>query len=118
MSVKSPLRRLLDDEDLVNESARIAWDHPRRARALRELLGDAVCRQLGIVPIPDDFKLSVVIPVYNERQWIHEVVRRVEQQPLPKEIILVDDCSTDGTREMLAEFAERGHKVIYQDKNC
>ena len=95
MSVKSPHRRAASDEELENDLARVSWDHPRRALALRELLGDAVCRQLGIVPIPDDFKLSVVIPVFNERQWIHEVVHRVEQAPLPKEIILIDDCSTE-----------------------
>ncbi|MEI7686307.1 MAG: glycosyltransferase family 2 protein [Planctomycetota bacterium] len=86
-------------------------------RLLQTLLGDGACRQLGIVPVPEGFKLSVVIPVYNERQWIHEVVRRVEATPFPKEIILIDDCSTDGTRDMLAEFAERGHKVVYQEVN-
>lgn len=95
----------------------ISRDPDQRLRVLHALLGEGVCRQMGIVPIPDGFKLSVVIPVYNERQWIREVVRRVEETPIPKEIVLVDDCSTDGTREMLAEFAERGHKVVYQETN-
>jgi glycosyltransferase involved in cell wall biosynthesis len=46
-------------------------------------------------------KLSVVIPVYNEKDTILEVLERVRSADLPKEIIIVDDCSTDGTREIL-----------------
>jgi glycosyltransferase involved in cell wall biosynthesis len=49
-------------------------------------------------------KLSVVIPVYNERAFIEEVVMRVQAVPLSKEIIVVDDGSTDGTRELLQEW--------------
>ena len=41
--------------------------------------------------------ISVIIPVYNERDTILEVVQRVQKQPFDKEIIIVDDCSTDGT---------------------
>lgn len=65
----------------------------------------------------DHFKLSVVIPVYNEKQWLRELVARVEASPIPKEIILVDDGSTDGTRDILAEMARRGHRVFYQPAN-
>ena len=61
--------------------------------------------------------ISVVIPVYNERDWLSELIRRVESVPLPKEIILVDDCSTDGTRDILKELESEGHKVVYQPKN-
>jgi len=52
-------------------------------------------------------KLSVVIPVYNEQQTIGEILRRILAVPLPglvKEVILVDDCSTDGTRELLGDI--------------
>lgn len=49
-------------------------------------------------------KLSVVIPVYNERQYIEEILRRVQLVDIDKEIIIVDDCSTDGTREFLEEL--------------
>ncbi len=48
-------------------------------------------------------KLSVVIPVYNEKATILEILRRVRAVDLPKEIIVVDDCSTDGTREVLRD---------------
>jgi hypothetical protein len=52
-------------------------------------------------PLPVDFKLSVVIPVYNEEATLRTILARVSSIPIPKEIILVDDCSTDGTREIL-----------------
>jgi glycosyltransferase involved in cell wall biosynthesis len=75
-----------------------------RARALRRLLGEGACRQLGIYPLPVGFKLSVVIPVFNEREWVAELLKRVRAVPIPKEIIVVDDGSTDGTVEILIEL--------------
>src|SRR6187455_2212508 len=74
-----------------------------RLAVLHALLGEGPCRQIGFYQIPPDFKLSVVIPVYNEERWIREVVRRVRAVPIPKEVILVDDCSKDGTRKILDE---------------
>jgi len=50
-------------------------------------------------------KLSVVIPVYNEADTIAKIVEAVHSVPLEKEIIVVDDCSTDGTGARLAEIA-------------
>lgn len=49
--------------------------------------------------------LSVVIPVYNERATIEEILWRVQALEIDKEIIIVDDASTDGTREFLQELA-------------
>jgi glycosyltransferase involved in cell wall biosynthesis len=51
-------------------------------------------------------KLSVVIPVYNERSTIEEVVRKVKAVPLEKEIIIVDDGSTDGTSEIVQRLSK------------
>jgi glycosyltransferase involved in cell wall biosynthesis len=90
---------------------------PQRLQFLQALLGAPACRQLGIYPLPDGFKLSVVIPVYNEKQWIRELVARVQAVPIPKEIIIVDDCSTDGTRDILRELASDTVRIFFQDHN-
>ncbi|MBI3661680.1 MAG: glycosyltransferase family 2 protein [Acidobacteria bacterium] len=52
-------------------------------------------------------KLSVIVPVYNERPYIDEILRRVQKAYTPKEIIVVEDQSTDGTREYLQDLAGR-----------
>ena len=54
-------------------------------------------------------KLSVIIPVYNERETVELLLKRVEGVPYEKEIILVDDASIDGTREILERLA-RDHR--------
>jgi glycosyltransferase involved in cell wall biosynthesis len=62
--------------------------------------------------------LSVVIPVYNEKDTIEEILARVAAVPVRKEIIVVDDCSTDGTRAMLAALqAQMGFRLVLQDRN-
>lgn len=63
-------------------------------------------------------KLSVIIPVFNEVGSIREIVRRVQKTRLTNEIIIVDDCSTDGTRDLLAALdGKRGVRVILHEKN-
>ena len=74
---------------------------------LHGILGDAACRQLGIYTIPDNFLLSVVIPVYNERNTLMQLLDRVREVPVRKEIVLVDDCSQDGTRDLLKSLEQQ-----------
>jgi dolichol-phosphate mannosyltransferase len=52
--------------------------------------------------------LTIIIPCYNERHTVLEVIRRVSELPVEKEIIVVDNCSTDGTRELLIEACAGG----------
>jgi len=64
-------------------------------------------------------QLSVVIPVYNERDTIAEIIARVDRVPIDKEIIAVDDCSKDGTLDRLKELQQRyaNLKVLHHDVN-
>jgi glycosyltransferase involved in cell wall biosynthesis len=69
-------------------------------------------------PFPDgDFRVSVIIPVYNEADTIREIVGRVRAVALQLEIIVVDDCSTDGTREILRNLEPLVAKVVYHERN-
>jgi glycosyltransferase involved in cell wall biosynthesis len=69
---------------------------------------------------PATLRLSVLMPVYNERNTIETILDRVHQTSVPVEIICVDDCSTDGTRERLVELHDAGyiHRLILQPKNA
>ena len=61
--------------------------------------------------------LSIVIPVYNEVDNIREIHARVRAVDIVKEIILVDDGSTDGTREILRGMSDDTSKVVLHDRN-
>jgi len=63
-------------------------------------------------------KLSIVIPVYNERETLETVVAKVNAVDYEKEIILVDDFSTDGTREILKKYENKENfQVFYHNRN-
>ena len=62
-------------------------------------------------------KLSVLIPVFNERDSVEEIVRRVASVPVPKEIIVVNDCSRDGTGEILDKIQVEELRVIHHEVN-
>ena len=61
-------------------------------------------------------KISVVIPVYNEERTIREIVEQVQAVPLDKEIIVVDDCSTDGTVAELEKLANEGAIRLFKHR--
>jgi glycosyltransferase involved in cell wall biosynthesis len=103
--------------------------HEEWHAVFRQMLGDATCRRLGLVHYPPSLTLSVVVPVYNERATIREILHRIQQVPIRKEIIAVDDFSTDGTREILHDIecqASRADgnidtlnsvRVVYHNRN-
>lgn len=86
-------------------------------------LVESEVRQDGELRSGDDFaianqKVSIVIPVYNEEKTIGLVISRVAALPLNSEIIVVDDCSTDRTREILAQLKDiDGIKIHLKDVN-
>src|SRR5262245_12364627 len=105
------------DVELEDRLHELAGTSAERLRLLHRLLGEPACRQIGIYPIPPGFKLSVVIPVFNEERWIREVGRRVRAVDIPKEVVIVDDCSQDGTRAILRELEGDDVRVFYQPHN-
>ena len=64
-------------------------------------------------------KLSVVVPVFNEKNTVEQIIQAILESPVRNiEIIVVDDCSTDGTRDILKEKIEPlVKKVLYHEKN-
>jgi glycosyltransferase involved in cell wall biosynthesis len=67
--------------------------------------------------LEDRFLLSVIIPVYNEADTINEIIDRVTFAPYRKEIIVVDDGSTDDTKQILEEIQNKPVKVCQHDRN-
>jgi len=65
-----------------------------------------------------DLMLSVIIPVYNEEKTIIDIIERVRSVNLPKEIIVVNDCSTDRTKGLLDNYPKNELiKVIHHNAN-
>jgi glycosyltransferase involved in cell wall biosynthesis len=61
--------------------------------------------------------LTVIIPCFNEKKNIIKILNKVFKQKTKKQIILVDDFSTDGTREIIKKFKKKVNKIIYHKKN-
>jgi len=110
---RAELLQLADNSAMAEDQSIAA-----RAEILERILGRDVCRRVGIFALPEDFTLSVVIPVYNEVGTVQEVIRRVRATRLPCEMVVVDDGSTDGVRELLQELAaDKDIQVVFHDRN-
>jgi dolichol-phosphate mannosyltransferase len=63
--------------------------------------------------------VSVIVPVYNEAAHVHELLQAIHASPVKKEIIIVDDGSTDGTRDKLQALPPAGDvTLVFHEKNC
>lgn len=87
-------------------------------------LGESACLQLGFYVIPEQMRLSVVIPVYNEEKTLRQLVDRVRSVPVRKELILIDDCSRDRSRDVMKALEEEGRsddfnriRIFFHDHN-
>ena len=67
--------------------------------------------------LPENFLLSVIMPVYNERHTIQGAVDAVLKTPYPKQLLVIDDGSEDGTRDVLEKIEHPDLEVIYHEKN-
>lgn len=98
--------------DALGESSQISMPGKNSA------ISDDDRRRLGLFTLPPDFLLSVVIPCYNEVRTISRVIERVKATQLPCEILIVDDGSTDGTRDLLGGMGSDPQvRVIFHEAN-
>ena len=79
---------------------------------------DKLKQSSELLPSPKTLRISVIVPVYNERATLLEIIRRIRAVPIDKEIILVDDASADGTRELLTSFEPADDvRVVLHERN-
>lgn len=111
-----PIRSEPDPRPATQELANL--DPGQKIDLLRQLAGESVCRRLGIYQLPADFVLSVVIPVYNEIKTLEKVITSVRGCGVPTEIVIVDDGSTDGTRDLLDSWrGDNDLQIIFHERN-
>jgi len=112
---------LMDTEVTISESHEGENHEGEDTGAQNRWESNFVMSPFDSLVIPAGFKLSVLMPVFNEQNTIVEILQRVRAVPVPKEIILVDDGSQDNTREVL-EREVIGQmpevRVWYHRQNC
>ncbi|MEW6200671.1 MAG: glycosyltransferase family 2 protein [bacterium] len=64
-----------------------------------------------------NFKLTVIVPVFNEEKTIEEIINRIHAVDIPKEIIVIDDCSNDSTAQVLKKISDKVDKIIRHERN-
>jgi glycosyltransferase involved in cell wall biosynthesis len=104
----------------MSDGAKVTQVQGEVRASFDRLLGGARARVRGRTPLErETVVLSVLIPIYNESQTIREIVDRVREVPVRKELICVNDCSTDGSREVLDQLLQEGlvDRVIHQPVN-
>jgi len=115
------IKEALLDHDAAKKQGRIniaeqnSWES--RVDMLSGLINELVAK--GGRPVMTN-SLSVIMPVFNEKNTIFKILDKVRAVNINKEIIIVDDCSTDGTREMLTELSRKNDpaiKVFFHDRN-
>ena len=62
-------------------------------------------------------KISVIVPVFNEDSTISEIIKKVQDIDIDKEIIIIDDGSTDKTTQILQNLKGNNIKILFHDKN-
>lgn len=112
-----PTRDETDDHCISTDDPRRLWTDAY-VKDMKTLLGDSVCRKLGIFALPQNFLLSVIVPVFNESETVENVFGRLRATGLPMQIIVINDGSTDGTGEAL-ESIERHEDIVllHHEKN-
>ncbi len=111
-----------DSSNPISNLSRSSIGDEAQAASIETTLGIKLAAELGVYRIPEGFKLSVVIPVYNEIKTLSGVVARLRATRLPLEIVIVDDGSRDGTRDLLASWqndveGNRDLVIILHEKN-
>ncbi|TWU32908.1 glycosyltransferase family 2 protein [Novipirellula artificiosorum] len=84
----------------------------RRAESTLDFLAEAISAAENVAPL-NRYDLSIIVPVFNERQTLPKVLDRIDEvMPRSTEVIIVDDASTDGTSEWLADLEPRANRTI------
>ncbi len=108
----------LADEFLAGQESSSNHRRSKQTELLEQVIGEEACRRIGCLRLSESFLLSVVVPVFNEAQTIERVIERVRAVGLPCEIVVVDDGSTDGTREVLEGISDNSDvKIVLHERN-
>lgn len=99
------------NQPLIDASHPAATWSDAYVRQCERFLGPAATARLAIFALPKGFRLSVIIPVFNEVQTVRHIVERVCATGLPLELILVDDGSSDGTDAAITDLAAEDVRV-------